>query len=397
MQHDTQVHLIESIHAHIDRAETMLSDAVTRLPVETYTCPGRLAAERSLLFGTLPLALAMSHELPEPGCFVTNDRAGVPVVMTRDEAGQVHAFLNVCRHRGAKVQTEERGQVRKVMSCPYHGWSYGLDGELRHIPNAAAFDDIDRDCHGLTRLACEERLGMVWVRLDPAAVGEASSGASQAGAGLDMQSWLGKLDDELGNYGIGDFHFWERRVIEQPFNWKIAIDTFLEPYHFGVLHRNSIGPIFIHDLYLAHQFGPHIREVMPRKTIEDLRETGREQWDLLPHTVLVYVLFPNTIVVLQKDHFEVWRIYPHPDDPARCTMTMDFLTPEPVVTESAREHWRKNLDLLMVTVLEEDFPTGVTIQQGLASGAQTHLTIGRNEPALAMFELTVAARTGQAA
>jgi phenylpropionate dioxygenase-like ring-hydroxylating dioxygenase large terminal subunit len=384
MRSENQIALIKDIHARMDAGQTMLSDELTRLPVDTYTCEARLKREHETLFKRHPLGLGLSHELPEPGCFVTNDRAGVPVLMTRDQAGEVRAFLNVCRHRGAKVETAMRGKVRKVLSCPYHGWSYGLDGALVHVPNAEAFEGLDRSCHGLTQLPCEERHGIIWVMLDPAAK-------------MDAAGSLDQLDDELGNFGIENYHFYEQRVIEQPFNWKIAVDTFLEPYHFGVLHRNSIGPIFVHDLYLAHQFGPHIREVMPRKTINSLRDAPHEQWDILPHTVLVYVLFPSTIIVMQKDHFEIWRIYADPNDPARCTMTMDFLTPESVTTDKAREYWNKNLDLLMTTVLDEDFPTGATIQQGLTSGAQTHVTVGRNEPAVAMFELTAARLAGAAA
>jgi phenylpropionate dioxygenase-like ring-hydroxylating dioxygenase large terminal subunit len=384
MKHDKQLELIDLLHAQIDKGESQMFDSLTRIPVETYFSESKLSDEIDSLFKRYPLALGMSHELPGPGHYLTNDRAGVPVLMTRAEDGEVRAFLNVCRHRGAKVVTEEKGEVRKVMSCPYHGWSYGLDGELKHIPTPAAFEDVDRSCHGLRQLPACERHGIVWVQLDP-------------DLPFDVPETLGELDAEIGNFNIGDYHFYERRVIEQPFNWKIAIDTFLEPYHFGVLHRNSIGPLFFHDLCIAHQYGPHLREIMPRKSIDNLREHPREEWDLLPHSVLVYVLFPGTIVVVQIDHVELWRFYPDPTNPAQCTMTMDFLVPDPVETDEEREHWRKNMELLMMTVMDEDFPTGVTIQRGLKSGAQTHVTFGRNEAALAMFELTVAERTQTAA
>jgi phenylpropionate dioxygenase-like ring-hydroxylating dioxygenase large terminal subunit len=199
------------------------------------------------------------------------------------------------------------------------------------------------------------------------------------------------LDDELEAYNVPGYHLHETRVTEQSINWKIAIDTFLEPYHFGLLHRNSIGPLFFHDMCLVDEYGPHLREVLPRKSVDALRGRPHGKWNLPEHSAIVYVLFPNTVWVMQIDHVELWRIYPHPDDPAKCTLTMDFLVPEPVTTDKAREHWQKNMDLLMKTVLEEDFPTGVTIQEGLSSGAQTHVTFGRNEPALAHFENTVAA------
>ena len=384
MQHSKQIELIEQLLGHIDLDETQMTESSAKFPVDTYFSKSKLDEEMSQLFRRYPLVLGLSHEVPKPGSYVTNDRAGVPVLITRDEQGEVHAFLNVCRHRGAKVATEHRGETRKVLSCPYHGWSYGLDGALQHVPHESAFDGLDKSCHGLAELPALERGGLIWVQLDP------SLPFDPAGSLLD-------LDEELNSFDIQNYHFYEQRVIEQPFNWKIAIDTFLEPYHFGILHRNSIAPIFFHDMCIAHQFGPHIREIMPRKTIDGLRDLPKADWDILPHTVLIYVLFPNTIVVVQRDHVELWRIYPHPTDPEQCSMTMDFLTPEPVLTEQAREHWRKDMDLLMVTVLDEDFPTGVTIQQGLKSGAQTHVTFGRNEPALIMFEQTVAEHLESAA
>ncbi|NKC13681.1 MAG: Rieske 2Fe-2S domain-containing protein [Gammaproteobacteria bacterium] len=378
MQHEKQVALIRSLHEHIDRSETCLSEDVTRIPVQTYTSASRLAAERDVLFGAYPLVMALSHELPEPGTFITHDRAGVPVLVARGADGAARAFLNVCRHRGAKVATQASGCVRKLFSCPYHGWSYGLDGALIHIPNEAAFTGVDKACHGLKALPTVERHGMVWVSLN-------------ADAKPYVAGFLGDLDSELAAYELPAYHLYETRIIEQPFNWKIAIDTFLEPYHFGLLHRNSIAPLFIHDMCLVDNFGPHIREVFPRKSVELLRDRPHSEWNLPEHSAIVYVLFPNTVWVMQIDHVELWRIYPDANDPARCSMTMDFLIPEPAASDEAREHWRKNMDLLMMTVLDEDFPTGATIQQGLASGAQTHLTFGRNEPALAYFENTVAA------
>ena len=154
--------------------------------------------------------------------------------------------------------------------------------------------------------------------------------------------------------------------------------------------------IFRHGSIFAFDLQRKSSPLSSRKSIADLRGVPSAEWDILPHSALVYVLFPNTVLVVQIDHVELWRIYPHPTDPGQCQMTMDFLTPEPVESESAREHWRKNMDLLMLTVMEEDFPTGATIQQGLDSGAQTHVTFGRNEPALAAFELTVAEQVGAA-
>ena len=106
------------------------------------------------------------------------------------------------------------------------------------------------------------------------------------------------------------------------------------------------------------------------------------------------MLFPNTVFVVQDDHLEIWRVYPMKNAVDRSAIVLDFLVPEPVVSESARAHWERNLELVVRTVSDEDFPTGEGIQFGFDSGAQAHLTYGRNEPALAYFEQTVSKMVG---
>ena len=179
------------------------------------------------------------------------------------------------------------------------------------------------------------------------------SGAVWPGATLDVGAYLGAFDQDLPALAYPS-HFLEQHVIEQPINWKIAIDTFLEPYHFGVLHRNSIAPLFLHDCCLVHQSGHHIREILLRKTTALLLEMPKNSGTCRP-VCNGLRLFPNTVWVMQRDHIELWRIYPHPTDTGQCVMTMDFMTPEPVTTEKARSlaEERGHID---EDGPEEDFP-----------------------------------------
>jgi phenylpropionate dioxygenase-like ring-hydroxylating dioxygenase large terminal subunit len=212
---------------------------------------------------------------------------------------------------------------------------------------------------------------------------------SPGGAPIDLERHLGDLAPELASFRLADYHHYETRVLRQRMNWKLVIDTFLEPYHFAVLHRNTVGPIFVPNLCLFHAFGPHLRETLPRRSIVELRERPEREWDLVTHTALVYVLFPNTVFIMQGDHVEIWRVFPVGDRVDEAVMYLDFYIPEPAESESARGHWDRNMNLAVRTVVEEDFPTGEGIQAGLASGAQGHVTYGRNEPALAHFERAV--------
>ena len=376
MDHALQVELARAILAHLDAGTTARADAVAINPVESYTSPRRLEREQALLFGRYPLLMGLSCQLAAPRAYLTDDHAGRPLLIVRGADGAVRAFLNVCRHRGARV-AERAGTVRRGFSCPYHGWTYDTEGRLVGIPDAASFTGVEKAAHGLVPLPALERDGMIWV----------SPGARE----IDLEGHLAGLGPELASYRLADYHHYETRVLRQRMNWKLVIDTFLEPYHFPVLHRDTVAPIFFPNLCLFHPFGPNLRETLPRQSIVELRGRPESEWDLVEHSAIVYVLFPNTVFVMQGDHVETWRVYPANGRVDECVMYLDFYTPEPAESDSARRHWDRNMDLAVRTVVEEDFPTGEGIQAGFAAGAQDHVTYGRNEPALAHYERMVAA------
>jgi len=108
-------------------------------------------------------------------------------------------------------------------------------------------------------------------------------------------------------------------------------------------------------------------------------------WDLIGQTVIVYLLFPNTVVVMVQDHLETWHMFPSGNGVDETRMYVSLYTPEPALTDSARRHWNNNFDLLMATVENQDFPVSEGIQQGFYAGAQEDIVFGRNEPALQHF------------
>lgn len=384
MNHDDEVRLITGFLDHHARRESIKAGAVTTVSVDAYRSPQIHRAEREALFRGRPQFIGLSADLPGPGTFCTRADLVVPTVLTRDEAGRARAFANVCRHRGAEV-ARGRGDARQL-SCPYHAWTYGLDGTLRRIPDAEAFPDVDPACHGLKELPLIERHGMLWVLPDPAAA-ETESGEGALGLGPHDLGLAG-LEAELAQLELGTFTWWRSERLELDLNWKLVIETFLEPYHFASLHRITVGPYFLANLCSVEQFGDHAREVLPRRTMLDLAGTPTEQWRLLPHAVLVHVLFPGTAFVWLLDHIETWRVTPHPTDPNRCVTELDFYLP--AQNDRPEEYWEKNWAQTITTVLTEDFPAMAGVQRGLDSGANTHFTVGRNEPALALFQQAVA-------
>ena len=133
MEHATQVALTKRVIDFVDRNTTELADAVYLNPVSTYTSPEQAERERELLFRGHPLFFALSCELPKPGDYRADDLSGVPILVVRGNDGRLNAFLNVCRHRGAKVATG-RGSGKRLFVCPYHAFTYGLDGRLTKLP-----------------------------------------------------------------------------------------------------------------------------------------------------------------------------------------------------------------------------------------------------------------------
>jgi len=374
--------LMRRVFAHLEAGTTDAAAAVCRHPVSSYTDPGQLRAEIDLLLRREPLLVGWSCQLARPGSYLTEERNGVPIVVVRGDDGQVRAFLNVCRHRAARV-AEGSGSCR-AMVCPYHGWTYALDGRLAGIPDRRSFPDVDLAGHGLVQLPVAERHGLIWVVATPDPDG---------GTALDAQAHLGDLDAEFGGYGLAGYHHYETRVIRRKMNWKLVIDTFLEPYHLGVLHRNTVAPLFHANVCLFDAFGPHLREVLPRASVTEQRRLPEHEWDFIAHNTIVYVLFPNTVFVMQVDHAETWRVFPVDGRVDECEMYLDFFVPNPIDSDSARRHWERNMDLTIRTVCDEDFPVSETMQRNFTLGSRSHAIFGRNEPALAHFESTVLART----
>ena len=358
---------------YIDSSTTAMAAELYRQPVHEYTSDNIATQEQLQLFRALPMCVGLSGLLPRPNSFFTHDVSGLPLLLMRNEQGQLRAFLNVCRHRGARV-AEGCGKARALV-CPYHAWSYDFDGRLKARPADAAFAGARIADHGLRALAVEERNGMIWVmpKLEQA---------------LELGRHLGALDSELANFGLSDFHHYETRTLKLRMNWKLLVDTFLESYHFCVLHKDSICSIFHNNLGTFDHWGAHFRLVSPRRTIEQIRTQAPPQWNLLPHVVSIYVLFPNTVLVWQLDHLELWQVYPG-TSPDEAVTLLSLYTPEPATSESARRHWEKNMDLVVHVVENEDFPVGEGIQRGFHSGAQDHILFGRNEPGLIHFHRSV--------
>jgi phenylpropionate dioxygenase-like ring-hydroxylating dioxygenase large terminal subunit len=363
--------------SYLDSGTTAMADGIYLNPVTDYTCPNQFVRERALFFHRGPLNIGLSCLLPAVGDYMTHDYLGVPIVLVRHEDGFLRGFLNVCRHRGARV-AEGCGNGARRFTCPYHGWTYGIDGRLVARPDERSFAEIDKSSSGLRALPVMEKYGMIWM-------------SPTAGASFDIDALLSGLQRDLAAFRVDCYHHYATRVLHRRVNWKIVIDTFLETYHLSVLHQNTVHPILHSNLATFDAFGRNLRMIGARRTIAKLRELPESEWNLIPHSAIVCVLFPNTLFIMQGDHLETWHVYPAGNGVDESVMCVSLYTPEAATTESARRHWDRNMELLMATVDKEDFPVSEGIQRGFYSGAQDEILFGRNEPSLQHFHKSIKA------
>jgi len=358
MRHQDQLEQARKLLAYLDTQTTAMADAVYRNEVTDYTCPKQLARECELFFKGGPLHIGLSCLLPSAGDYMTHDYSGVPILLVRQDDGSLRAFLNVCRHRGARV-AEGCGQGVRRLSCPYHAWSYATDGRLLARPDERSFAEVDKSERGLRDLAVVEKYGMIWLSPTP-------------GAHFDLDARLAGLEGDLAAY---------------------RLDT----YHLRVLHAKTVDPILYSNLATFDGFGRNLRMIGARRTIDKLRQTPEAEWNLIPYAAVIYVLFPNTVFVAQGDHIESWHVFPDRNSTDDSVMYVSLYTPEKASADNARRHWDRNMDLLMATVEKEDFPLSEGIQRGFYSGAQDEVLFGRNEPSLQHFHKSVKAALSEGA
>jgi phenylpropionate dioxygenase-like ring-hydroxylating dioxygenase large terminal subunit len=383
MDRAKELSILKTLLQYDEAGTTALADAPWENEVSAYTCPERHRREEELLIRGRPVVMGLSCDWPANGAYRTDDFAGVPILMVRGRDGQLRAFLNVCRHRGAKV-VDGCGEARSFR-CPYHAWVYGDDGALRAVPDADSFPGVMEQRPGLTPLPLAEKHGMVWVLPTPAADGSAD---------LDIDPWLYGLEEDLKFWKLDTYHFHARHVQYEEMNYKLLVDTFLEGYHFGFLHAETLHNVLKPNINHFETFGPHSRTTYPRVKLDRLRTKPEDEWDLMWNSTIVTQMFANTVFSPQGDHMEIYRMFPVDGRPDRAVMETSLYIPKAAETEDEKRHWDANLALAIKVITTEDFPAGRTMQMGASSAAQSHVIYGRNEPAMIHYHQSIRRELG---
>ncbi len=359
----------------IEEDRNDLAPAPLVLHKSIYTGAKRHAAEMRGVFHREPLVAGLSGDIPKPGDLLVFDGAGPSIVIMRGKDGVARAFRNMCMHRAARlVEGLEpwSGHLPRV-SCPFHAWTYDASGKLVGQPGKAGFADCAIGARDLIELPCAEHIGLVFVCADP-----------DAGP-IDAAAHLGSLGPVLEQLELGRAEPVRKSVLTADSNWKFALDTYGEGYHFKALHGSTIGQTHYSDRCFYEQFGRHHRINFPDLSVGSLVGQDEKDW---PRTDYggVHFLFPNTVLlfgsVVPGLYFtQVFRLFPVGADKMICQYAV--YAPFGIESDEHRAACEMAHDATAAIVQTEDYRVASAGYANMLTAPDDfHVVLGANEIAL---------------
>ncbi|MEI5103881.1 aromatic ring-hydroxylating dioxygenase subunit alpha [Streptomyces sp. PmtG] len=339
---------------------------IATLPGRAYTDAEVFRREQEHVFEALWVCAVRAADLARPGAYRTVQIGRESVLVTRGRDGGLRAFLNVCRHRGARLCADAEGEVRRALQCPYHAWTYGLDGRLVTAPNLSAMPDVDRSAYGLVAVALREWLGYAWVCLadepppfEETVVAEATERLGDAAA--------------VERYRPQDLALGHRVRYDVRANWKLIVENFMECYHCATIHPELTDVLpeftdgFAAQYYVGHgaAFGDGVRGF----TVDGSEGFGRlpDVADAQDRRYYAITVKPSVFVNLVPDHVILHRMFPLAVD--RTVVECDWLYAPGVVASGA--DLSKSVELFH-RVNEQDFAACERTQPAMDSRAYRH-------------------------
>lgn len=357
---------------------------------DVYGSSEMAAREERLVFSKAWLPIARVDELAEAGAFATQTLGGTPVVAVRGDDGKLRVLVNVCRHRGAQILRESCG-VAQSLRCPYHAFTYSLDGTLTACPHPESLRaEAQPGALSLPELPSATWAGWVWTSLDPNAA--------------PLESFLGaELRDELTNWPLAECRTVMRREVPCAFDWKIGVEAFLEPYHVPAIHTRSAHPMVDFRGMAIRDLGLHSRMALPFRIPDAYAPDGilgtsahaagvgwfptlNRAQQIAHH---VYLVFPCTILMLFPSHLLALRFLPGVGV-GTCHLRYELLAAPP--TSEASAAWLDALKPSYEKLVQEDLDNLPWIQKGVASGTIPTMELSSYESRIALFRRSLSER-----
>ena len=365
------------------------------IKVEPYVSPAYFERERDAIFRKVWLNVGRVEQIPQRGDYFVKklDICRTEVVIVRGDDGAVHAFHNMCSHRGNPVVWNSKGKCN-AFTCKYHSWTYRLDGGLHHVPDEKKFIGLDKDRHGLTPVAVDVWEGFIYINVDPQPT-------------QSLHDYLGEAGRSFAGYPFAEVASaccsWQ---VEVKANWKVCRDAFQEVYHIFSLHGRSTGRMFtsksnpylnVHELAL---FDPHARISVPanvdwqahpvealakRFGILTLQKQGISSRGMPPGVNPTGVAdwsfsgfncFPNISIFVSQGGFLTHSFWPLAADRTLWEARIYFPKAHNLAERFSQEYSRSTF---LDGVMAEDGGIFEKTQSMLGSGAKTELIIGDEE------------------
>lgn len=380
MKKDVINHILLKLRAMAEKEEGQMSDYLLKVPLKLYRSDEHAKREREVLL-TSPQVLAHCDQLRNPHDYMVRVVMGTSVLLTRDENGKVHAFLNMCRHRGH--EPAQGCGNRRRFTCPYHSWTYDSRGQLVGMPLRNHYDGVDFSTLGLTELPSEERHGFIWAVLTP-------------DAGLDVAAHLGpEADEDFRGWGYEDMRCIAVRegVIEA--NWKATGEGFLEGLHLPTVHASSFLSMVSdrYDIEMHDKLGKHLRFVGISKKlrdyltidparVDDIVNMEHPGWQMrfLEWGSLNHWIFPNLYL---GDHPQMGGLsftqyFPGPT-PDTTVIRFHYMVRGEVADDPDNAEFLEGFSKVAVSaIFDEDGKALSSCGRGMRSGVED-ITIGPNE------------------
>ncbi|MEP6641726.1 MAG: aromatic ring-hydroxylating dioxygenase subunit alpha [Gaiellales bacterium] len=355
----------------------MSAEPPRTLPAWAYRSPEFFEAERREIFTRDWLVIGHVSQVRSPGDYVSMTVAGEPIAVVRGADSELRAFSNVCRHRAARV-LDGSGNCGKAMRCPYHGWTYGLDGRLLAIPEKTGFTGFDKDANGLWPLSVGVAAGFVFASLNPEPE--------------PLSDYLGPFERWMAPYRPERLVRSAEHVTVLPINWKNSIDNYLEGYHIPVGHpgllrlldykrylvETSAARVSIARSPMRDKISQNMQERLYQRLMRPmpgLREPENREWNFI-------FAFPGMTFNLYPDQIDFWVNYPI-DERRTLSVWNSFRPPE---TSGRRDRAVRMLNSRIQNLVQhEDNDLTARVQEGLGSSLYRAGVIGARENGLLHF------------